>query len=96
MSGGWFDYRDSMLYELADRERDIEIADLLKDLANLLHAEDYYISGDTCEETYNEELNKFRKKWFKGSRITRLRGYVDQKMNDTKKDLYSMIGVDDD
>ena len=45
MSGGSMDYCCWKVEEIADMELDYEIADLLNDLANYLHDEEWYRSG---------------------------------------------------
>ena len=50
MSGGHFDYADSMLYEWSQqvrRDGNPLLADLLHDLGDLLHEYDWWKSGDT-------------------------------------------------
>lgn len=96
MSGGYFDYSNYRLDDLADREIDVEIRDLLKDLSNLLHDEDYYMSGDYSKETYYKSLEEFRKKWFHNSRNIRLKNYIDDSIDKARKDMYNLIGVNDD
>lgn len=47
------------------KETIIILKKLLKDMKkvrDVLHAYDWYVSGDTCEETFLKEVNKFYKK----------------------------------
>lgn len=72
MSGGHFDYQEFTTWNTFSSEwEDYEINALFDDLFSpnencicLAHALDYYLSGDTCEETYREAVKKFKQKWF--------------------------------
>ena len=72
MSGGRFDYKDSILkdeiYGWADKPinvfEDREISELVWDVFDLIHDFDWYTSGDTCKETYLKAKSDFKKKWF--------------------------------
>ncbi len=66
MSGGHFDYKDMRIQDLIDQlERDkyntFVMRSLLTSMMNVLHAYDWFMSGDTGEkdflETYNEEID---------------------------------------
>lgn len=94
MSG---DSKDYVCYriedDLAGKMYDAELDDLMKDIAELAHDVEWYDSGDTCEDTYRKSVAKFKKKWFGSDRNTRLKDYIDTKLDETKKELYQMIGV---
>ena len=63
MSGGSMDY---VCYKVADASNmtgDPLIAEILADLAKVLHAEEWYLSCDTSEENYLNELTRFKEKW---------------------------------
>ena len=69
MSGGFFNYEDNKLFEFAIKiykEKDIEekqLSQILKDLANVLHSYDWYISGDSSKEDFMKEYLKFLHKY---------------------------------
>ncbi len=94
MSGGSFDYIYCRVLEAADLTKDKEIAELLGDLAKLLHDEEWYESADYSEDQYLKTLSEFKRKWFKQDREIRLKGYIDAEIEKIKKDMYSLIGVD--
>lgn len=96
MSGGSMDYIYYKVDEAGDLAEDKEIKELLWDLSKLLKEQEWWWSSDTTEEDYREELAKFKQKWFKSNREERLRGYVDEQLDATKKELYSMIGADNE
>ena len=93
MSGGSYSYIFSTLsMECEGRMYDAEMNDLIKDLCDLLHALEWWQSGDTSESTYREELSRFKAKWFKGDRQERLKGYIDEQIGIVRSQLYSLIG----
>lgn len=93
MSGGSRDYIYCRIeQDLVGKMYDAELDDLMKDIAKLAHDVEWYDSGDTCEDTYRKSVAKFKKKWFGSDRNTRLKGYIDTKLDETKQELYQMIG----
>jgi hypothetical protein len=94
MSGGSYDYISYKLEEASSLARDLEIKELLKDLAEVLHADEWAYDGDISGESYKETLSKFKKKWFKDSRADRLKVIIDDEVDKLRGELYDMIGVD--
>ena len=93
MSGGSYNYICYRLEEeCGGRMHDIELNDLIADLCKVLHAVEWWQSGDTCEETYRETVEKFKKKWFGGDRKTRLKGYIDKQTGLLREELLQLIG----
>lgn len=94
MSGGSYNYICYTIEnELYKRMHDVELDDLIKDIAELTHDLEWWVSGDTCEETYRKSVDRFKKKWFCGNRKERLKGYIDKEIERTKTELYQMLGV---
>lgn len=95
MSGGAFDYSFYRVAEASnDFEKfDIEISELLSDLADLYHDLEWWQSGDYSEKQFNDALAEFKNKWFNSNREVRLRGYVDEAVEKLRIDLYNLIGV---
>jgi hypothetical protein len=93
VSGGSYDYVYNRINDAAYCAKDKEIKELLFDLANLLHDEEWYESGDYGKDSYEETLKAFKKKWFKSDRSHRLKGYVDESLEKTREELYALIGV---
>ena len=92
-SGGSYSYVYRTLdMECVGRMYDPEMNDLIKDLVPVLHALEWWQSGDTNEEDYREELDEFKKKWFGTSRDNRLKGYIDKSLEEAKDAFYKMIG----
>ena len=96
MSGGSFDYKYCILeeYYVGNMEDD-ELNDLVKDLVNVLYELEWWTSGDTNEEKYRITVRKFKEKWFKQNRSDRLKNYIDEKITNTKKELYNLIGLEE-
>ena len=71
MSGGALtDYGVNSLYSITNWAREIErenplLAQQLRDLFDLLHAYDYYLSGDYGKVEIEKAWTKYREKWIK-------------------------------
>ncbi|MBQ5825147.1 MAG: hypothetical protein IIW48_10135 [Clostridia bacterium] len=95
MSGGHFDYKDmslkSEMFGWSDVPRNVledrELSELTFDLLDVIHAYDWYISGDTCKETYFKAKDKFKKKWLSNRGIN-VRRIIDEAVNELKVELY--------
>jgi hypothetical protein len=93
MSGGSYEYIYSKVQNECDgRMYDAEMNDFIKDFANVLHDLEWWQSGDSSEDRYRETLAEFKSKWFGGCRDKRLKGYVDERVNEVRKELYQMLG----
>ena len=93
MSGGSYSYIYShLLSECAGRMCDIEMNDMIRDLAEVLHDLEWWQSADSSEDKYRATLAKFKAKWFKGNREERLKCYIDDQIGIVRRQLYAMIG----
>lgn len=100
MSGGHFEYKDSALkdemFGWTDRPHNVledrELSELTWDLLDVIHAYDWYKSGDTCKETYLKAKEKFKKKWF-SNRGVNVRRIVDEAVADLKSELYESFRI---
>ena len=100
MSGGCFDYKNSMLKneifgwrdEPTNVFEDREISELVWDVFDLIHDYDYYVSGDIGKETYLKRKADFKKKWF-SNRGVRIRRIVDTALAETKQELYETFNL---
>jgi len=92
MSGGEYQY---MYYKVEDiycnRMHDAEMNELIKDLVPILKAVEWWQSGDTEREAYQEELDKFKNKWFRTSREIRLKNIVVLECEKLKEDLLKVL-----
>ena len=97
MSGGSYDYIYSKLLSECDgRMYDLEMNDFITDFAEVLHRLEWWQSGDSSEDDYRKCLSRFKAKWFEGNRDVRLRQYIDEKVAETRKELYDLVGVKND
>ena len=93
MSGGSYDYMYSRIEDYyVGHMKDIELNDLMKDIVELLHDLEWADSADISDESYFETVIKFKNKWFGQTRNKRLKTYIDEEINRTKKELYTLIG----
>lgn len=104
MSGGRFDYIDRNLkneifgwnddWKHVNKNvfEDREITELVWDVLELIHAYDWYASGDTGEKTYLEAKNDFKKKWFT-DRETGIKRTIDTAMEEVREELYKTYGI---
>lgn len=73
--------------------QDKEISKLTWDLLCLIYSFDYYICGDTGEETYLEDLKYFKDKWLKPGRKETAKRLIDEECEELKKELYKELGI---
>lgn len=92
MSGGSMDYVCYRVEEQASQMGDRELSELIKDVAELLHDREWYLSGDYGEDTWEESVRKFKRKWFDKPREDRLKALIEQTFNEAKQECMSMIG----
>ena len=91
MSGGSLDYFYSQLNDHVGDFKDKELDDLVSDLAQLFHDREWYLSGDTCEGSWNEARDNFKKKWF--TEIGR-QERLEKAFEETKTELLHSFGLD--
>lgn len=79
MSGGSLNYFYSTLQDHVGDFQDKELDDLVKDLAELFHEREWYLSGDTGKGSWREARDAFKKKWFtEYGRKERIERYLKQ------------------
>jgi len=79
MSGGSLNYFYSFLEDHVGDFGDKELDELVKDLAELFHAREWFMSSDTCEGAWNEARDRFKHKWFReGARGERIDRYLEE------------------
>lgn len=93
MSGGSLNYFYSDLEYHAEDFNDKELNELVKDLAELFHDREWFLSADTGEGEWNEARDAFKKKWFgpdsQKLRMERISRYLDE----IRDDLMKQFGV---
>lgn len=93
MSGGSMDYLCYRVEEAANAMGDRELTELVKDVAQLLHDREWYLSGDYGDETWEKSAQKFKQKWFEQPRKNRLKAFIEQIFDEAKQECLHMIGV---
>ena len=92
MSGGHLNYFYSDLEGHVGDFGDRELDDLIKDLVDLFHEREWFLSGDTGEGNWVEVRNSFKEKWFtKDGRKKRIEKYLD----DLKNEVLDSFGMSD-
>ena len=90
MSGGSLDYFCFQMESHVGDFKDAELDDLMKDLAELHHEREWFLSGDTGEGDWNEARDKFKRKWFSDvGRAAR----IEQYLAEFSKEIRGMFGV---
>ena len=100
MSGGHFDYRDMALkdaifgYSSKPKNvfEDLEISRMVWDMLDLIHAFDWYICGDTGEESWLKAKAEFKQKWL-GAPEDRVRRIIDASLDEMRKEIYKTYGI---
>ena len=92
MSGGSLNYFYSDLEDHIGDFGDKELDDLVKDLAELFHEREWFLSSDTNEGNWVEARDAFKKKWFtEYGRQERIESYLEA----IKNEVLSQFGFSD-
>lgn len=75
---------------------DKQLSELIYDVFCLLHSYDWYISADTCEDTYRKDVEYFKNKWLKETNKMLVRREINQTLAEAKEELYKALGVQED
>ena len=73
--------------------KDFIISELVFDVFCLLHSFDWYESGDTCEETYREDVMRFKDKWLATQPSARVKEIVDDEILRLREELYKSFNI---
>ena len=65
---------------------DSQLNAMMNDLCELLHDLELWQSCDYSEETYRESVNKFKKKWFRQTKID-VQKQIESEFERTKNEL---------
>lgn len=84
-------FKQSMTARKANPLEDKQISELCWDMFCLLHSYDWYISGDTCEDTYRKDLKYFKDKWLKINEKDLMRREIDLAIEEVRNDLYKSL-----
>lgn len=72
---------------------DLVMSELVFDVFCVLHSYDWYVCGDTCEEAYRADVQRFKDKWLKPTRGKCAKEIVDDELEEMRKKLYLAFGV---
>lgn len=87
MSGGSYNYMYCRVNdEYVDRMFDSQLNSMMKDLVDVLHDLEWWQSCDCDEKRYRETVRKFKKKWFKQTKID-VQKQIESKFEQTKDEL---------
>lgn len=93
MSGGSLDYFYCQLQDHVGDFDDKELDELVKDLAELFHDREWYLSADTGIGSWNEARDTFKEKWFtKHGREERIEKYI----SEFAKEVRESFGMSDE
>ena len=95
MSGGSYDYKFQTLDDYyVGRMHDKEMDELLKDLIEVLHDLEWWISCDIDEDQYRKTLSEFKNKWIRQNEtqiVERLTAIIDSELDRTRRQLTKML-----
>ena len=87
MSGGSYCYMFNRIEEeYVGRMFDSQLNSMMKDLVEVLHDLEWWQSCDYSEETYRESVKKFKKKWFRQTKID-VQKQIESEFEKTKNEL---------
>lgn len=68
---------------------DLIMSELIFDVFCVLHSYDWWQSGDTCEDTYRADVQRFKDKWLTKLSDDRVREIIDDELNVVRGRLYN-------
>lgn len=87
-------FEQSKLARKRNPLEDLVISELVFDVFCLLHSYDWYASGDTCKETYQADVKRFKDKWLKQLPETYVREIIDDEITSLRDELYQAFNID--
>lgn len=77
-----------------DPLEDVVISELVFDVFCLLHSYDWYASSDTSEETYRDDVKRFKEKWLKPISAEYVKEVVGGEVEAVRQKLYRVFGIE--
>lgn len=78
-----------------DPLNDVELSEMLYDLACVMKAHDWFRSGDTGPEDYDEAKQYFKNKWFGKTQKQRIDDQVEKAAIQLKREVRNMLKQED-
>lgn len=82
-------FKQSKIARRLDPLDDILLSELVFDVFCVLHSYDWWQSGDTGEDTYRKDVQRFKDKWLKQLTDERIKEIIDDELNVTRGRLYN-------
>ena len=73
--------------------RDKQISELVFDVLCLVYSADWYLSGDTGEDTYREDVQYFKEKWFDVNSYVLAEREINKSIEEAREDLLISFGL---
>ena len=67
------------------------LSELAYDLLCVIHSADWYMSGDTSEETYRADVAFFKDKWLMIGTAGMIKREIEKSMEETKEELFKSL-----
>lgn len=71
--------------------KDKQLSELCWDLLCVIHSYDWFVSGDTGEETYREDVKRFKKKWLKPSPEKLAKAEIEKAVEELRQELLDTL-----
>ena len=68
------------------------MSELVWDVFCVLHSYDWYKSGDTGEDSYREDVERFKGKWLKGITEDRIKEMISRELETARAELEKAFG----
>lgn len=72
------------------------ISELVYDVLCLVHSLDWYVSGDTSQDTYEKDVEFFKKKWLKNLDNSYIKELVETQCDNLKTELLKELADGND
>lgn len=89
-------FKQAMAARKINPLEDKMMSEMLWDMFCILHSYDWYVSGDTCEETYRKDVAYFKKKWLMVTDKELAKREIDEALEECRQELYQSMGVNGD
>jgi len=89
---GEHDYADSVrLARKINPLEDKQLSELAFDLLCVIYSADWYLSGDTGENSYRADVEYFKNKWLKANPSELVKMEIDKSITEVKEELYRSL-----